>query len=79
LATRDDAPRAGGERQRSTGRFLIFSEAEIRKLIAHLSGEPAAFTLFAGLTGMRKSEIAFLRWEDVDGGCIRLRAENAKI
>lgn len=27
---------------------------------------------------MRKSKIASLRWEDVDGDCIRLRAENAK-
>ena len=27
---------------------------------------------------MRKNEIASLRWEDVDGECIRLRAENAK-
>jgi integrase len=26
----------------------------------------------------RKGELASLRWEDVDGGCIRLRAENAK-
>jgi Phage integrase family len=38
----------------------------------------ADFTLFAWLCGMRKSEIASLRWEDVDGDCIRLRAENAK-
>jgi integrase len=27
---------------------------------------------------MRKGEIASLAWEDVDGDCIRLRAENAK-
>jgi integrase len=56
----------------------FFSEAEIRRVMANLSGELADFTLFAWLTGMRKSEITSLRWEDVDGGCIRLRAENAK-
>ena len=56
----------------------FFSETEIRRVIAHLPGELADFTLFAWLTGMRKGEIASLRWKDVDGGCIRLRAENAK-
>jgi integrase len=56
----------------------FFSESEIRKVIANLSPALADFTLFAWLCGMRKSEIASLRWEDVDGDCIRLRAENAK-
>jgi integrase len=56
----------------------FFSEAEIRRVMANLPLELADFTLFAWLTGMRKGEIASLRWEDVDGGCIRLRAENAK-
>jgi integrase len=56
----------------------FFSESEIRKVIANLAPALADFTLFAWLCGMRKSEIASLRWEDVDGDCIRLRAENAK-
>jgi integrase len=56
----------------------FFSEAEIRKVIANLPASLSDFVLFAWLTGMRKSEIASLRWEDVDGDCIRLRAENAK-
>jgi integrase len=56
----------------------FFSEQEIREVIAGLPADLADFTLFAWLTGMRKSEIASLCWEDVDGDCIRLRAENAK-
>jgi integrase len=56
----------------------FFSESEIRNVIANLQAFLADFTLFAWLTGMRKGEIASLRWEDLDGGCIRLRAENAK-
>jgi integrase len=56
----------------------FFSESEIRRVMENLPVELADFTLFAWLTGMRKGEIASLRWEDVDGGCIRLRAENAK-
>jgi integrase len=56
----------------------FFSESEIRRVMANLPAELADFTLFAWLTGMRKGEIASLRWEDVDGGCIRLRAEDAK-
>ena len=56
----------------------FFSETEIRKVMANLPEDLADFTLFAWLSGMRKGEITSLRWEDVDGGCIRLRAENAK-
>lgn len=38
----------------------------------------ADFALFAWLTGMRRGEIASLRWEDVDGDEPVLRGENAK-
>jgi len=65
-------PEKGNERQG------FFSEQEIRRVIANLPGELADFTLFGWLTGMRKSEIASLFWEDVDSDVIRLRAENAK-
>jgi integrase len=65
-------PEKGNERQG------FFSEQEIRRVIANLPIELADFTLFGWLTGMRKSEIASLAWEDVDGDVIRLRAENAK-
>lgn len=56
----------------------FFSESEIRRVLAHLPSDLADFTLFAWCTGMRKGEISSLAWEDVDGDCIRLRAENAK-
>lgn len=56
----------------------FFTEPEVRRVISNLPIELADFTLFAWLTGMRKGEIASLRWEDFDGDCIRLRAEDAK-
>lgn len=56
----------------------FFTEPEVRRVMANLPAELADFTLFAWLTGMRKGEIASLRWEDFDGDCIRLRAEDAK-
>jgi integrase len=65
-------PEKGNERQG------FFSESEIRNVINNLPAALQDFTLFGWLTGMRKGEIASLAWEDVDGDCIRLRAENAK-
>jgi integrase len=56
----------------------FFTEREVGLVSANLCNELADFMLFAWLTGMRKGEIASLRWEDFDGDCIRLRAEDAK-
>jgi integrase len=56
----------------------FFTDSEVRRVLANLTSELSDFTLFAWLTGMRKGEIASLRWEDFDGDCIRLRAEDAK-
>jgi integrase len=56
----------------------FFSNAEIRKVIANLPSALADFTLFGWLTGMRKSEISSLTWENYDGDSIRLRADCAK-
>ena len=64
--------------ERDNVRTGFFSESEIRKVIGNLPTDLADFVLFGWLTGMRKNEIASLRWEDVDGESIRLRAENAK-
>jgi integrase len=56
----------------------FFSELEIRRVMSNLPAELSDFTLFGWLTGMRKGEIASLRWEDVVGNELRLRAENSK-
>jgi integrase len=53
---------------------------QIEAVIANLPEGLQDFTRFGDITGMRKGEIASLRWDDVDRevGAIRLRAENAK-
>jgi integrase len=56
----------------------FFSETEIRSLIGSLPIDLADFVLFGWCTGMRKGEIASLRWEDLDGDLLTLRSENAK-
>src|SRR5205807_1083881 len=56
----------------------FFGETEIRRVMANLPTDLADFTLFAWLTGMRKREISSLRWADLDGDVLTLRAENAK-
>jgi integrase len=56
----------------------FFSEPEFRVVVDNLPEYLKDFARFAYYTGMRKGEIASLRWEDLDGDVIRLRAENAK-
>lgn len=56
----------------------FFSQAEFRAVLDNLPDYLKDFVRFAYCTGMRKGEIASLRWEDVEGDVIRLRAENAK-
>lgn len=56
----------------------FFGEAEFRAVVDNLPDYLKDFARFAYYTGMRKGEIASLRWEDVDEDVIRLRAENAK-
>lgn len=72
------APRVRRLDETDNVRRGFFTEVEVRRVVASLPGELADFTLFAWLTGMRKGEIASLRWEDFDGDCVRLRAEDAK-
>ena len=56
----------------------FFSAADFRAVVDNLPDYLKDFARFAYCTGMRKGEIASLRWEDVEGDVIRLRAENAK-
>lgn len=56
----------------------FFSESEFRSVVENLPEYLKDFCRFAYCTGMRKGEVASLRWEDLDGDVIRLRAENAK-
>lgn len=56
----------------------FFEERELRTVMENLPDYLKDFTLFGFLVGWRKSEIASLAWADVDGDCIRLRAENSK-
>jgi integrase len=52
----------------------------LETIIAHLPDWLQDFTRFAFFTGMRKGEIASLKWTDVDrdAGAVQLRAEAAK-
>ncbi len=64
--------------ERGNKRRGFFTEQDVRRVLSNLTTELADFVLFAWLTGMRKGEIASLRWEDVDGNELVLRGENAK-
>jgi integrase len=71
--------RAVSERMRS--RPESYSADEVKRLLANCKG--ATRTLYATflLTGLRKQELAFLTWKDVDfkGGLIRVRAKEGFI
>jgi integrase len=72
------APQIRHLSEKGNARQGFFTDAEIRALIPNLPGYLKDFVQFAYLTGWRKGEVASLRWEDVEGDVIRLRAENAK-
>ena len=56
----------------------FFSREEFDRVYSSLPRDIADFALFGFLTGWRKSEIASLKWQDVEDGVIRLRGEYAK-
>jgi len=60
------APRIRHLSEKGNERRGFFTEQELRRVSSNLCAELADFILFAWLTGMRKGEIASLRWEDVD-------------
>jgi len=71
-------PRIRHLSEKGNERRGFFTEQDVRRVSSNLSAELADFALFAWLTGMRKGEIASLRWEDVEGDELVLRAENSK-
>jgi integrase len=59
-------------------RLGFFGDTEFRNVESNLPKYLQDYARFAYRTGWRKSEVASLRWSDVDGDLIRLRGENAK-
>lgn len=72
------APKLRHLSEKGNVRQGFFAERELRAVVENLPAYLQDFALFAFLVGWRKGEIASLRWEDVDGDCIRLRPENSK-
>jgi integrase len=64
--------------EKNNARKGFFSGPDFRLLLSHLPVYLQDYTLFAYLTGWRKSEIASLTWNDVEEDVVRLRGENAK-
>jgi integrase len=62
----------------NNARVGFFNDPEIRSVIANLPGDLQDYVLFAWLTGMRKSEIASLRWHSVADGVLILEGKHAK-
>ncbi len=56
----------------------FFERAEFERVASSLPPDLADFAHFGFLTGWRKSEIASLRWSDLDADAVRLRAEHSK-
>ena len=64
--------------EENNAREGFFTDPEIRRVIARLPDYLADFALFGWSTGMRRGEIASLRWSDIEDGCIELRGKYAK-
>jgi integrase len=56
----------------------FFGDVEFHRVVDNLPRYMQDVARFAYLTGWRKGEVLSLRWEDVDGDTVRLRAENSK-
>jgi len=56
----------------------FFEQAEFEAVASHLPPDLSDFARFGFLSSWRKSEIASLRWADVENNVIHLRAEDSK-
>ena len=72
------APQIRHLSEKGNARQGFFSDAEFHVLTQFLPLYLRDFVQFGYLTGWRKSEIASLRWSDVEDDVVRLRAENSK-
>lgn len=72
------APQIRHLSEKGNARQGFFSDAEFNALLRHLPNYLRNFVQFGYSTGWRKGEIASLRWSDVEGDVVRLRAENSK-
>jgi integrase len=72
------APKLRHLSEAGNARQGFFAGREIRAVVENLPAHLQDFTLYGFLTGWRSGEIKSLLWEDVDGDCIRLKAENSK-
>jgi integrase len=72
------APQIRHLSEKGNARQGFFADADFHALLAKLPDYLREFVQFGYLTGWRKGEIASLRWSDVEGDLVRLRAENAK-
>lgn len=72
------APQIRHLSEKGNERQGFFTGPDFHAVMDKLPAYLRDFIQFGYLTGWRKGEIASLRWDDVEGDVIRLRAENAK-
>jgi integrase len=72
------APKIRHLSEKGNERQGFFSDGEFHTVLDFLPEYLRDFARFGYLVGWRKGEIISLRWEDIDGDCIRLRGVNSK-
>jgi integrase len=52
--------------KRSRQKLSTFTDADVRKLLAHVDGDRLGHAWHLALSGLRRGELCGLRWSDVD-------------